>query len=75
MPPADRGDGRGAEGGGRTSSSPSTRRRHDSWTATYDNPELYEWLLKHRRRTTRLEGSWNGREPGRQGTVERRGAA
>jgi len=19
---------------------------HDSWTATYDNPELYEWLLK-----------------------------
>jgi predicted peptidase len=20
---------------------------HDSWTATYDNPELYEWLLKH----------------------------
>jgi predicted peptidase len=22
---------------------------HDSWTATYDNPELYEWLLQHRR--------------------------
>ncbi len=21
---------------------------HDSWTRTYDNPELYEWLLKHR---------------------------
>lgn len=21
---------------------------HDSWTATYDNPELYEWLLSHR---------------------------
>jgi len=20
---------------------------HDSWTATYDNPELYEWLLGH----------------------------
>lgn len=20
---------------------------HDSWTATYDNPELYEWFLKH----------------------------
>ncbi|MGB9597984.1 MAG: prolyl oligopeptidase family serine peptidase, partial [Candidatus Poribacteria bacterium] len=19
---------------------------HDSWTATYDNPELYEWLLQ-----------------------------
>jgi predicted peptidase len=22
---------------------------HDSWTATYDNPELYEWLLKQKR--------------------------
>jgi predicted peptidase len=22
---------------------------HDSWTATYDNPALYEWFLKHRR--------------------------
>jgi predicted peptidase len=22
---------------------------HDSWTATYDNPEIYEWLLKHKR--------------------------
>jgi predicted peptidase len=22
---------------------------HDSWTATYDNPELYQWLLKHKR--------------------------
>lgn len=22
---------------------------HDSWTETYDNPELYEWFLKHRR--------------------------
>ena len=20
---------------------------HDSWTATYDNPELYSWLLAH----------------------------
>jgi predicted peptidase len=20
---------------------------HDSWTATYNNPQLYEWLLKH----------------------------
>ena len=25
---------------------------HDSWTETYDNPELYEWLLKHRRGET-----------------------
>jgi len=22
---------------------------HDSWTATYDNPELYQWFLKHKR--------------------------
>jgi predicted peptidase len=22
---------------------------HDSWTATYNNPEIYEWLLKHKR--------------------------
>jgi predicted peptidase len=22
---------------------------HDSWTATYDNPELYKWLLEQRR--------------------------
>jgi predicted peptidase len=22
---------------------------HDSWTETYDNPKLYEWLLQHRR--------------------------
>jgi len=23
---------------------------HDSWTKTYDNPELYKWFLKHTRR-------------------------
>ncbi len=23
---------------------------HNSWTETYNNPELYEWLLKHERR-------------------------
>ncbi len=23
--------------------------QHDSWTDTYNNPELYEWLLKHSR--------------------------
>ena len=22
---------------------------HDSWTETYDNPELYEWFLAHKR--------------------------
>ena len=21
---------------------------HDSWTETYNNPELYTWLLQHR---------------------------
>ena len=24
---------------------------HNSWTETYDNPELYKWLLKHQRKT------------------------
>jgi predicted peptidase len=24
--------------------------QHDSWTATYDNPKLYEWFLSHRSR-------------------------
>jgi predicted peptidase len=23
--------------------------KHDSWTETYDNPKVYEWLLSHRR--------------------------
>lgn len=23
--------------------------RHDSWTQTFDNPEIYAWLLKHRK--------------------------
>jgi dipeptidyl aminopeptidase/acylaminoacyl peptidase len=22
---------------------------HDSWTRTYSNPEIYEWLLKQKR--------------------------
>ena len=26
---------------------------HDSWTASYDNPELYEWLLSHQRKQQR----------------------
>jgi hypothetical protein len=24
--------------------------RHDSWTETYNNPQLYEWFLSHRRK-------------------------
>ena len=27
---------------------------HDAWTQTYDNPELYDWFLSHRRQPT-----WN----------------
>ncbi|OIO91979.1 MAG: phospholipase [Armatimonadetes bacterium CG2_30_59_28] len=26
---------------------------HDSWTEAYNNPELYEWLLQHRRSDSR----------------------
>jgi len=25
--------------------------QHDSWTATYDNPKLYEWLLSQHKNT------------------------
>ncbi len=28
---------------------------HDSWTETYENPELYEWMLQHRRPPTTEE--------------------
>lgn len=28
---------------------------HDSWTETYDNPELYEWFLQHTRRPTQKD--------------------
>ena len=24
---------------------------HDSWTVTYENPELYRWLLRHKRKS------------------------
>ena len=26
---------------------------HNSWSAAYENPELYDWLLSHRRKPTR----------------------
>jgi predicted peptidase len=29
--------------------------RHDSWTATYDDPDVYKWLLEHRRETVPAE--------------------
>ncbi len=28
---------------------------HDSWTETYNNPELYEWFLKHERKPDEKE--------------------
>ena len=28
---------------------------HDSWTETYNNPDLYEWFLKHSRRSKELK--------------------
>ena len=28
---------------------------HDSWTETYNNPELYEWLLKHDRKSNQTK--------------------
>jgi len=28
---------------------------HDAWTRTYDNPELYQWFLAHRRTGRRAE--------------------
>ena len=31
--------------------------QHDSWTQTYANPELYEWLLQQRRVAVKAEGS------------------
>jgi predicted peptidase len=27
---------------------------HNSWTQTYNNPELYEWFLKHERKPQSL---------------------
>jgi predicted peptidase len=30
---------------------------HDSWTETYNNPELYQWLLKHKRGEKEAAGS------------------
>ena len=30
---------------------------HDSWTATYDNPEVYKWLLEQKRSPPEKKGS------------------
>jgi len=37
---------------------------HDSWTETYNNPELYEWLFSHRRGS---DGDWPSERRGRRG--------
>jgi predicted esterase len=33
---------------------------HDAWTRTYENPELYEWLLRQRRDAERVGTWWRG---------------
>jgi predicted peptidase len=35
--------------GGRVRFTKYADRGHDAWTPTYENAELYEWLLKQRR--------------------------
>jgi predicted peptidase len=40
-----------AKGGGNAKLTVYPEATHDSWTATYDNPELYDWFLKHDRKT------------------------
>ena len=37
-------------GGGNAKLTIYPEANHDSWTKTYDNPELYRWLLRHRRK-------------------------
>lgn len=37
------------EGGGDVKLTVYPDAEHDSWTETYDNEELYEWFLRHRR--------------------------
>lgn len=33
---------------------------HDSWTETYNNPEVYEWLLQHTKDQRKdLKKGWN----------------
>ena len=35
------------EAGGNAKFTVYPHARHDSWTETYKNPELYEWFLSH----------------------------
>lgn len=36
--------------------------RHDSWTATFANPEIYQWLLRHERILSSESAAVGGRE-------------
>ncbi len=38
------------EAGGQAKLTVYPEANHDSWTATYDNPKLYDWFLSHRKR-------------------------
>lgn len=38
---------------------------HDCWTVTYDNPELYEWFLKHSRKSRSVRPANPARKPSR----------
>jgi dienelactone hydrolase len=40
---------------------------HDSWTATYENPEFYDWLLQQKRQLTTWNGTWEGKDKGSHG--------
>ena len=33
--------------------------KHDSWTPTYNNPDIYRWMLSHARETSSTEGGQN----------------
>lgn len=37
---------------------------HDSWTDTYNNQELYDWFLKHKRQVSVYHGTWKGDQTG-----------
>lgn len=37
---------------------------HDSWTETYNNPELYTWLAQQKRQVTFWTGTWQGDKAG-----------
>ena|GEM_PF-471970 len=42
---------------------------HDSWTETYNNPELYSWLLQQKRDVLIYKGTWQGGGTGHGGDL------